>query len=183
MYYGADLCQFLIASELNANSGIWLLGDNFLRAYYAIFDMDENRVGLIGDSQVARDPTFSEEPQVEFTTQLGETIVYTLPEVFNGIGSSIYTTTRSTILAEFADYDEGTNTLRIAPYAQQHVGTFEFKFQLYYNAPPTRKQVFSCVLTVEGPELPIVFDGIAAVNSFDSYFYYWLDSAARAITP
>ena len=41
---------------------MWLLGDNFLRAYYSIYDMDNNRIGLVGDAEVVKDADFVEEP-------------------------------------------------------------------------------------------------------------------------
>lgn len=32
----------------------WLLGDPFLRAYYSIYDMDNNRIGLVGVAETLR---------------------------------------------------------------------------------------------------------------------------------
>jgi len=62
MYYGYDLCYVLVQPELKGISDMWLLGDNFLRKYYSIYDMDNNRVGLAGDAEVARDASFESEP-------------------------------------------------------------------------------------------------------------------------
>lgn len=62
MYYGYDLCYVLVQPELEGISDMWLLGDNFLRKYYSIYDMDNNRVGLAGDAEVARDASFESEP-------------------------------------------------------------------------------------------------------------------------
>ena len=100
----------------------------------------------------------------------------------NGIGSSIYTTTRSTILAEFADYDEENHSLKLTPTEKRHIGSFDFSFQLYFNEPPTQKIVYNCVITVEGPPEQPIFDANAAISAFDYYFYYWLDPAARDMT-
>jgi hypothetical protein len=34
--------------EFPAGTGFWILGDNFLQNYYAIFDLEQMRVGLVG---------------------------------------------------------------------------------------------------------------------------------------
>lgn len=34
--------------DFQPGQGFWILGDNFLQNYYAIFDLDQKRVGLVG---------------------------------------------------------------------------------------------------------------------------------------
>lgn len=43
-------CVFTFYEDSSGTYDFWLLGDPFLRAYYAIFDMDNLRVGLVGPS-------------------------------------------------------------------------------------------------------------------------------------
>ena len=41
-------CALLIAAEKTQRSNMWLMGDPFLRAYYSIYDMETNMIGLVG---------------------------------------------------------------------------------------------------------------------------------------
>ena len=42
------MCGLLIKPELKGTKQVWLMGDPFLRAYYSIYDMDNNKIGLVG---------------------------------------------------------------------------------------------------------------------------------------
>jgi hypothetical protein len=33
---------------------MWLLGDPFLRAYYSIYDLENNKIGLVGVAETTR---------------------------------------------------------------------------------------------------------------------------------
>lgn len=46
--YFTNKCLFTFLEDTNSKSYYWLLGDTFLRAYYLIYDMEKQRVGLAG---------------------------------------------------------------------------------------------------------------------------------------
>jgi hypothetical protein len=51
-------CSILVREEAGLNNRVnWLMGDPFLRAYYSIYDMDNNRVGLVGVAETLRKET------------------------------------------------------------------------------------------------------------------------------
>mmetsp|Transcript_11290 Transcript_11290/g.11327 ORF Transcript_11290/g.11327 Transcript_11290/m.11327 type:complete len:177 (+) Transcript_11290:826-1356(+) len=45
-YYAGYGCWYLVASELSSTVDYWILGDNFLRGYYQIYDMANLQVGM-----------------------------------------------------------------------------------------------------------------------------------------
>mmetsp|Transcript_26517 Transcript_26517/g.33067 ORF Transcript_26517/g.33067 Transcript_26517/m.33067 type:complete len:90 (-) Transcript_26517:794-1063(-) len=40
---------------MRPNTNFWLLGDSFLRAFYTIYDGENQRIGLVGDSVMRSD--------------------------------------------------------------------------------------------------------------------------------
>jgi len=42
-------CKLLIAEETDKDSEKWTLGNSFLRNYYTIYDLDNLRIGVVGD--------------------------------------------------------------------------------------------------------------------------------------
>ena len=50
-------CTFLIKAEASRINNMWILGDPFLRAYYAIYDLENRRVGLVGVAETTREET------------------------------------------------------------------------------------------------------------------------------
>lgn len=47
-------CAILIKPELKATGSMWIMGDPFLRAYYSIYDMEDQRIGLVGVAETVR---------------------------------------------------------------------------------------------------------------------------------
>jgi len=44
-------CSILVHELVGeAKYARWLMGDPFLRAYYSIYDMEYNRIGLVGEA-------------------------------------------------------------------------------------------------------------------------------------
>lgn len=48
-------CAVLVKDGLSGTSGMWLMGDPFLRAYYSIYDMDAAKIGLVGVAKTTKD--------------------------------------------------------------------------------------------------------------------------------
>lgn len=46
-------CSILVKEEAGKRRS-WLMGDPFLRAYYSIYDMENNRLGLVGVAETLR---------------------------------------------------------------------------------------------------------------------------------
>jgi len=44
-----------VKEELQSTGAIWILGDPFLRAYYSIYDMEEQKIGLVGVADTVRE--------------------------------------------------------------------------------------------------------------------------------
>ena len=46
----------MVKPEIQANKteSVWLMGDPFLRTYYSIYDMEDNRIGLVGIAETER---------------------------------------------------------------------------------------------------------------------------------
>ena len=49
-------CTILVKPEIqnNKTQSVWLMGDPFLRTYYSIYDMENNRIGLVGIAETER---------------------------------------------------------------------------------------------------------------------------------
>lgn len=43
---GSSCVMKVMPQDFGVGQGFWVLGDNFMHNYYAIFDMDNQRVGL-----------------------------------------------------------------------------------------------------------------------------------------
>ena len=50
-------CIFLVKAEASRINNMWILGDPFLRAYYAIYDLENRRVGMVGVAETTREET------------------------------------------------------------------------------------------------------------------------------
>lgn len=44
-------CLLMFRGEPDPETDFWLLGDPFLRAYLQVYDMENNRLGLVGVSE------------------------------------------------------------------------------------------------------------------------------------
>ena len=130
---------------------MWLLGDNFLRAYYSIYDMDNNRIGLVGDAEVVKDADFSSEVQTTFEVTLGEEISYTTPDLKDGFGAELYAETENAQLTNIADFDEANRLLKVYPTTSDHVGTLEFEWVIQFNKEPTRYRRYPAKVIVKAP--------------------------------
>jgi hypothetical protein len=54
-YYSSNRkCALLVKKEDDILSNMWLMGDPFLRAYYSIYDLEQNRIGLVGVAETTR---------------------------------------------------------------------------------------------------------------------------------
>ena len=54
-------CMISFQEELRENTRFWLLGDSFLRAFYTIYDGENRRIGLVGDSISLKEVAAEEE--------------------------------------------------------------------------------------------------------------------------
>lgn len=64
-------CAVLVKPELNLQTNMWLMGDPFLRAYYSIYDMDNEKIGLVGVAKTTREK-FAEPEAKNSTDSFGE---------------------------------------------------------------------------------------------------------------
>lgn len=48
------VCALLLKPENIKTINMWILGDPFLRAYYSIYDLDEQKIGLVGIAETVR---------------------------------------------------------------------------------------------------------------------------------
>ena len=59
---GQHKCSILIKEDvIQKTNSLWMMGDPFLRAYYSIYDMKKERIGLVGVAQTLRTPILDEE--------------------------------------------------------------------------------------------------------------------------
>lgn len=85
-------CSILVREESGLNTRVnWLLGDPFLRAYYSIYDMDNNRIGLVGVAETLRNekkPDIEEEEGEKFviTEPILETVNDSVEDVTEALG-------------------------------------------------------------------------------------------------
>ena len=56
-------CSVLVREEAGQRRSSWLMGDPFLRAYYSIYDMENNRLGLVGVAETLRSPVPDEDEE------------------------------------------------------------------------------------------------------------------------
>jgi len=60
---GEYKCSILVKEEAGQRRLSWLMGDPFLRAYYSIYDMENDRIGLVGVAETLRSPIPDEEEE------------------------------------------------------------------------------------------------------------------------
>lgn len=61
--------------ETRLNTSYWVLGDSFMRAFYTIYDAENKRIGLVGDTEIVATETSQEEDaDAEFNP-----LIYILP--------------------------------------------------------------------------------------------------------
>ena len=46
------MCMVSFQKETRENTNFWLLGDSFLRAFYTVYDGENRRIGLVGDTEI-----------------------------------------------------------------------------------------------------------------------------------
>ena len=64
-------CGILIREEIGSSiSETWLLGDPFMRAYYSIYDLEENRIGLVGVAETIREESSTKGPVEKYLDDL-----------------------------------------------------------------------------------------------------------------
>ena len=56
---GKFRCRLTFRKEMKDMVDYWLLGDPFLRAFYTIYDIDEDRIGFVGNI-TSKDMQFSD---------------------------------------------------------------------------------------------------------------------------
>ena len=64
-------------AEASRINNMWILGDPFLRAYYAIYDLEKRRVGMVGVAETTRDET---------EATLSESAIDKVDELFKSLG-------------------------------------------------------------------------------------------------
>ena len=79
-------CSILIKQEMGSiKKSTWLLGDPFLRAYYSIYDMQNDRIGLVGVAETMRTPLADEEDEAEGKYILPQPITDAVKKVESGV--------------------------------------------------------------------------------------------------
>ena len=72
------MCMISFQRETRENTSYWVLGDSFMRAFYTIYDGENGRIGLVGDTRVlAVEKIEAGNSDAEFNP-----LIYILPGVF-----------------------------------------------------------------------------------------------------
>ena len=88
---GEYKCSILVKEEAGQRRLSWLMGDPFLRAYYSIYDMENDRLGLVGVAETLRSPIPDEDEEGAEDYILPEPVADAVEKMSDGVKGVVET--------------------------------------------------------------------------------------------